>query len=107
MVQSLLAVGRDCQCGLSTHGIRRPHIVCCYVWRSHRRISCLALLKQWSLDICRLDHRFLRVFDLPVFWNTPEYLSRSFAEHCDNVVLRNFLWGMSETEETVFVAGAD
>ena len=107
VVQSFLALGRDCQCIISVYEIWWSDIFCSGMRRSHSRISYVRLLKQRCLNNCGLYFRFLRVFALPHFRDAPEYLSRRFAEHCDDVVLRNILRRMFEKNEMLFVACDD
>ena len=77
------------------------------MWRSHGRISYVHLLKQRSLDNCRLYFRFFRVFALPLFCDAAEYLSRRFSKHFYDVILRNILRRMFEENEMAFVACDD
>src|SRR5215471_4540411 len=72
--------------------------------RSHRRISCIRLPKPRSLGDCSLYFCFLRVFALSHLSDGPKYLSRGFAEHFNDVVLRHFLRRMPEKNEMVSVA---
>ena len=62
---------------------------------------------QRSLGHGGLYFRFLRVLALSGFCDGPEYLSRRFAEHVHNAVLRHFLRRMPEANEMVLVAGDD
>src|SRR5260370_31925849 len=74
------------------------------MWRGHSRISYVHLLKQRSLGNCSLYFGFFRVFALPLFCDASEYLSRRFAKHGYDVVLRNILRRMFEENEMVLVA---
>src|SRR5271169_1442341 len=74
------------------------------MWRGHSRISYVRLLKQRSLSNRSLYFGFPRVFALPRFCDRPKYLSRRFAKHFHDVVLRNFLPRMFEKNEMFFVA---
>ena len=107
MVQSFVALGRDCQRIVSVYEIWWSDIFCSGMRRSHSRISYVRLLKQRCLNNCGLYFRFLRVFALPHFRDAPEYLSRRFAKHSDDVVLRNILRRVFEKNEMVFVACDD
>ena len=75
--------------------------------RSHRRVLDVDLPEQRSLGNCGLYFGFLRVFALPLFRDAPEYLSRRFAKHFYDAVLRSFLRRMLEKNEMVFVACDD
>jgi hypothetical protein len=75
------------------------------VWRGYSRISYVHLPEQRRLGACGLYFRSIRVFALPRFCGVPEYLSRRFAKYFYDVVLRNILWGVFETNEVpLFVA---
>jgi hypothetical protein len=74
------------------------------VRRGYHRISRLDLPEQRSLGRGCFNFRFLRMFALPLFCDTPEHLPRRLTQHMHHVVLRNFLWGMPEEDEMFFVA---
>jgi hypothetical protein len=61
-------------------------------------------LSSGASAICSLHCRFLRVSALSHLRHAPKYLSGRFAKHFHNVVLRHFLWGVSEKNEMVFAA---
>jgi hypothetical protein len=77
------------------------------MWRSHSRTPYVNLLEQRGLSRCSLYFRFLGVFALPRFCDGPEYLSRRFAKHCYDAVLRSFLRRMFEKNEMFLVACDD
>jgi hypothetical protein len=77
------------------------------MWRSHRRISCVRLPKQWSLGNGSLYFGFFRVLALPLLCDGSEYLSRRFAEHFDHVVFRHILRRMFEENAMVLAAVDD
>jgi hypothetical protein len=74
------------------------------VWRSHSRVSYVHLPEQRSFTDCGLYFRSIREFALPHFRDVPQYLSRCFAEHFYDVVLRDILRRMFEKDEMVFAA---
>jgi hypothetical protein len=74
------------------------------MWRGHSRVSHVCLLEQRSFSNCSLYLRLLSKCALPISCNATEYLSRGFAKHFYNVVLRNFLRRMFEKNEMHFVA---
>src|SRR4051794_27617480 len=102
--QSLLALGRDCQCVVSIYQLQRPRPFRSWVRRGYRRISRLDLPEQRSLGRGCFYFRFLRMFALPVFCDTPEYLPRRLTQHMHHVVLRHFLRRMPEEDEMSLVA---
>ena len=105
MVQSFVALGRDCQFIISTCEFYRSHSICNCVWRSNSRISHVPLPEQRRFRDCGLHFRFVRVLALSRFFRgIPEYLSRRFAEHFYDVVLRNILRRMFEKNEVDFSA---
>jgi hypothetical protein len=74
------------------------------MWRSHSRISYVHLPKQRRLSDRSLYFRFIRVFALPRLCGVPKYLPRRFAKHFYDVVLRNILRGVFETNEACLFA---
>src|ERR1700722_3693510 len=107
MVQSFVALGRDCQRVVSICEIQRSGIFYSCMRRGHRRISDVHRLSQRSLGNCRLYFGFFRMLALSLLFDAPECLSRRFAKHFHDVVLRHLLRRMFEENEMVLVACDD
>src|SRR6202035_3538217 len=75
--------------------------------RGHRRISDVHRLAQRSLGNSRLYFGSFRVLALPLLFDAAECLSRRFAKHFHDVVLRHLLRRMFEENEMVLVACDD
>ena len=78
MVQSFVALGRDCQCIVSVYEIWWSDIFCSGMRRSHSRISYVRLLKQRCLNNCGLVSVFSACLLYPTFATPPNiYLAAS------------------------------
>src|SRR3984957_13741218 len=105
-VLSVVALGCDCQCNFSICELQRSNIIRCCMRRGHRRISCLHLPRQRSLDDRGLYLCFIRVSALSRFCGIPEYLSRCFAKCFYHAIFCNILRRMLEKNEVpLFTAG--